>query len=145
MQHLLAAEGQELVGQGLGALRGAAKGIYLFNWTLLAVPCLLWARRRGGLALDDRERSLLLCFIGLAPVLLITYPHIRYFPRFWPLFLLLVLGTIERVLALEATCWRRPALALTALFMALGLGTLGSRALHNLQHVAAFEQYWFPD
>ena len=75
----------------------------------------------------------------------ITYPHIRYLARFWPLFLLLVLGTVERVTALEESRWRRTALAATAVFMALGLGTLGSRALYNLRHVAAFEHYWFPD
>jgi len=129
----------------LGALRGAVKAVYFFNWTLLAVPCLLVARRRGGLTLDDRERTLLLCFIGLVPVLLITYPHIRYLARFWPLFLLLVLGSIERVAALPAAPWRRPALALSGGFLALGLATLGGRALHNLRHVAAFDQYWFPD
>jgi hypothetical protein len=129
----------------LGALRGAVKGVYFFNWTLLAVPCLLWARRRGDLALDDRERSLLLCFIGLVPILLITYPHIRYLARFWPVFLLLVLGTAERIASLEDAVWRRRALALSTLFMAFGLATLASRALYNLQHVAAFEHYWFPD
>jgi hypothetical protein len=129
----------------LGALRGAVKGIYFFNWTLLAVPCLIWARRRGRVALDDGERSLLLCFIGLAPVLLITYPHIRYLARFWPLFLLLMLGTGERLLAQDAFRGRRPALALAGVFMTLGLGTLASRAAHNLRHVAAFDQYWFPD
>lgn len=129
----------------LGALRGVVKGIYFFNWTLLAIPCLIWARRRGGLGLDDHERSLLLCFIGLVPVLLITYPHIRYLARFWPLFLLLVLGSVERIAALESTRWQRPALALTTVFLALGLGTLGSRALYNLRHVAAFDRYWFPD
>jgi hypothetical protein len=89
--------------------------------------------------------GLLLCFIGLVPILLITYPHIRYLARFWPVFLLLVLGTAERIASLEDAAWRRRALALSTLFMAFGLATLASRAVYNLRHVAAFEHYWFPD
>lgn len=129
----------------LGALRGIVKGVYFFNWTLLALPFLVWARRRGGVAPDDRERSLVLCFVGLLPVLLVTYPHIRYLARFWPVFLLLVLGSCERLAALEATRGRRWALAGAGLSLALGLLTLGQRAVYNLRHVAAFEHYWFPD
>jgi hypothetical protein len=129
----------------LGALRGAVKAVYFFNWTLLAVPCLLWARRRSGVALDDRERSLLLCFVGLVPVLLITYPHIRYLARFWPVFLLLTLGSLERLASADPAGWRRPAVAAAAAFLAFGGLTLGGRALYNLGHVAAFENYWFPD
>src|SRR5262249_13674561 len=62
-----------------------------------AVPVLCAARRRSGIALDAEERALLATFVGVLPFVLLSYPHIRYLARYYPLFLLLVLRSAERL------------------------------------------------
>lgn len=129
----------------LGALRGVVKVVYLCNWGLAALACLLFAYRRGGLRLAEREQALLVCFVGFVPLVLFTYPHFRYMARFFPVFLLLLLGAAERVAELPAMRLRRPVLGLAGAFVALCFFTLASRALHNVVHVTTIDQYWFPD
>ncbi|HZO08822.1 MAG TPA: hypothetical protein VFC77_05555, partial [Myxococcota bacterium] len=129
----------------LASLRGVVKVVYLFNWGLAALAALLFSYQRAGRRLDDHERSLLVCCIGFVPLVLVSYPHFRYMARFFPLFLLLVLGAFERAEGLRGSRTRRPALAVAAGCLLLMLTTLGDRAIHNLENVAHLDHYWFPD
>jgi hypothetical protein len=129
----------------LSAARGARKLGWLFGWAWLALPPLWWARRRGGLAPDALERALLLSFVGCAPFVLFSYPHVRYFARYYPIFWLLLLRSAERVSELPDRALRRRALAAAGVFVALALVQSADRAAFGLAHAAALPQYWFPD
>lgn len=129
----------------LSAARGVRRIGWLFGWAWLALPPLWWARRRGGLAPDAVERALLFSLVGCVPFVLLAYPHVRYFARYYPIFWLLLLRSSERVAALPDPALRRRALAAAGLFAALALAQSAERAAFGLAHAAALPQYWFPD
>ena len=125
--------------------RGLRKVGWLFQWAWLAVPLLVIARRQAGLALDARERVLLASFVGCLPFVLLAYPHIRYFARYFPLFWLLALMSVERLLRADPGAWRRPALACSGGFLALALGVGVQRTAIGLALAPGLSQYWFSD
>jgi hypothetical protein len=129
----------------LSTVRGLFRAVYVVNYAALAVPCLAWGWRRGRFALTDREKTLYLCFIGFAPFVLLAYPHIRYMARFYPIFLLLVLTALERVLAIEDRALRRPVLLTAGLCLGVSLLENLRRLCLGLAHVSELGQYWFPD
>jgi hypothetical protein len=129
----------------LSAARGARKVGWVFSWAWLAVPPLAWAWRRGGLRAGPRERALLVCFVGCLPFVLLSYPHIRYFARYYPLFWILLGIAAERVAGLRDERLRRPALALAGLFALLALAKNAERAAIGLAAAPQLGQYWFPD
>lgn len=129
----------------LSAVRGLFRAGYVVNYAALAVPCLAWGWRRGRFSLTDREKTLYLSFIGLAPFVLFSYPHIRYLARYYPLFLLLVLTALERVLTIEDRALRRPVLLTAGLCLGVSFFENLRRLSAGLAHVAELGQYWFPD
>jgi hypothetical protein len=129
----------------LAVARGVVKTGYLASYSLLAVPVLVWSWHRSGLSLGPRGRSLLLCFVGVLPLVLFVYPHMRYMARFYPLYLLVLLGAAERLGSCRRASVRTPAIAATGLFLGLTLLTHARRVRINLANVAYHESYWFPD
>jgi hypothetical protein len=129
----------------LSALRGLFRAGYVVNFAALAVPCLAWGWRRGRFRLSDREKTLYLSFIGFAPFVLFSYPHVRYMARYYPIFLLLLLGALERVLAIEDRALRRTVLLTSGLCLGVSLLENLRRLGEGLAHVAELGQYWFPD
>jgi len=129
----------------LSTVRGLFRAGYVVNYAALAVPCLAWGWRRGGFALGDREKTLLLSFIGFAPFVLFSYPHVRYMARYYPIFLLLLLLAFERVLAIEDRARRGPVLLTAGLCLGVSLLENLRRLAEGLAHVAELGQYWFPD
>jgi hypothetical protein len=128
----------------LSLSRGVRKLGWIFQWGWLAVPVLAWARRRGDVALDERERALLLSFVGCVPFVLLSYPHIRYFARYYPIFWLLVLVSLQRVARLEAAAPRRGAMA-AAVAVLLALAWNAQRAAVGLAAAPHLPLYWFSD
>ena len=129
----------------LSLARGVRKAGWAFQWAWLAVPLLMLARRREGLALDSRERTLLWTFIGCVPFVLFAYPHIRYFARYYPVFLVLLFVALERVLRLPDGPVRARCLALSGLILALALAENTARTVVGLGNAAELPQYWFSD
>jgi len=129
----------------LSLARGIRKAGWVLNWAALAVPILVIARRRAGLSLEVREKALLASFVGVLPFVLLSYPHIRYFARYYPLFLLLVLGSVERLAACSDRRLRGLALGPVAVCLAASLVCLGERAAASLAVVSRLEPYWFSD
>ncbi len=129
----------------LSAARGVRKLGWVFHYALLAVPVLVWARWQGRSGLDDRERALLLSFVGCVPFVLLSYPHIRYFARYYPVFLVLLFAALERVLRLPDGPVRVRCLALSGLILALALAENTARTVVGLGNAAELPQYWFSD
>ena len=133
----------------LSAARGIRKIGWLFSWGWLAVPVLVWARHRAGVGLDDRERLLWVSCIGVIPMVLFAYPHIRHFARYYPLFWLLVGLGIERLQEIEPSSnekgGRRACLLAASGAVLLALMSNGQRASHGLAYVSELSTYWFPD
>jgi hypothetical protein len=129
----------------LSAARGLRKVVFVANWALLALPPLVWARRRAGLRLDPAERTMLLAFVGCLPFVLFSYPHIRYFARYYPLFVILLLVSVERVALVRHAAARRRCLLAAGACIAASLASGAARTLHGLEHAALLSQYWFPD
>jgi len=129
----------------LSIVRGVVKTGYLASYSLLALPVLAWAWRREGTPLGARARSLLLCFVGVAPLVLLVYPHMRYMARFYPIYLVIVLGAAERLGSSARPSVRAPAIAAAGLCLGLTLITHVRRAFINLTNIAYHDAYWFPD
>jgi len=129
----------------LSVAKGVRKLGWMLNWAALAVPVLVLARRRAGLALDAQEKALLATFVGVLPFVLLSYPHIRYFARYYPLFLLLVLGAAERVAQIPDRRLRGLALGPVAACLAASLVCLGGRAAASLAALSRQGPYWFSD
>jgi hypothetical protein len=129
----------------LSTVRGLFRAGYVVNYAALAVPCLAWGWRRGRFALTDREKTLYLSFIGFAPFVLFAYPHVRYLARYYPIFLLLVLIALERVLAIEDRALRRPVLLTSGLCLGVSFLENLRRLCAGLARVGELGQYWFPD
>jgi hypothetical protein len=79
------------------------------------------------------------------PFVLLSYPHIRYFARYYPLFLLLVLGSVERLARAPDPRLRGLALGPVAGCLAASLACLGHRAAAALAALPRLEPYWFSD
>lgn len=126
----------------LSVAKGVRKAGFVASWAALAAPLLVVARRRAGLRLDDAERALLATFVGVLPFVLLAYPHIRYFARYYPLFLLLLLRSLERLAEVAPTPQRAGALAPAGLCLAAALAVLASRASATLSAVAHLEPFW---
>ena len=129
----------------LSLARGVRKIGWLFQAAWLAVPLLVIARRERGLGLDSRERALLWSFVGCVPFVLFAYPHIRYFARYFPLFWILLLMSLERLERDDARAWRRPAVALAGVCLLLSLAVAVQRASIGLALAPGLPQYWFSD
>jgi len=129
----------------LSLARGIRKVGWVLNWAALAVPILVVARRRAGLRLEAREKALLATFVGMLPFVLLSYPHIRYLARYYPLFLLLVLASVERLAAIPDRRLQGLALGPVAVCLAASLVCLGERAAASLAAVSRLEPYWFSD
>jgi hypothetical protein len=80
----------------LSVARGVRKVGWVFSWGWLVVPVLGVACWRSGLRMGTRERSLLLCTVGCLPFVLFSFPHIRYFARYYALFWILLGIAAER-------------------------------------------------
>lgn len=129
----------------LSVARGVRKVGWVLNWAALAVPILVVARRRAGLPPDAQEKALLATFVGAIPFVLLSYPHIRYLARYYPVFLLLVLGSVERLARIGDRRLRALALGPVAGCLAASLACLGARAAASLAAVSRLEPYWFSD
>jgi hypothetical protein len=129
----------------LSIARGVRKVGWVFHYALLALPLLVWTRWHGRSRLDDRERALLLSFVGCVPFVLLSYPHIRYFARYYPVFLVLLFVALERVLRLPDGPVRARCLALSSLILALALAENTARSVVGLGNAAELPQYWFSD
>jgi hypothetical protein len=129
----------------LSLARGVRKVGWLFQAAWLAVPLLVIARRQRGLALDGRERMLLWSFVGCVPFVLFAYPHIRYFARYFPLFWILLLMSLERLERDDPRAWRRPAVALAGVCLLMSLAVGVQRASIGLALAPGLPQYWFSD
>jgi hypothetical protein len=129
----------------LSLARGLRKAGFVANWAALAVPILVWARRRSGVTLDPREKACLATFAGVLPFVLVSYPHIRYLARYYPLFLILVLRSVERVAQAGDPRLRALGLVPVAACLAASLACLAARAGAALAAVSRLEPYWFSD
>ena len=129
----------------LSLAKGVRKVGWTFHWAWLAVPVLVFARRRAGVALDGAERALLWTAVGCVPFVIFAYPHIRYLARYVPIFWLLLLLSLEKLLALPEARRPRHALVVAGLVLLLALAENVQRASFGLALADRLDPYWFPD
>jgi hypothetical protein len=130
----------------LSCARGLLRAGWVLNYAALALPLLAVGARRTGrpTRFGESERTLLLCFIGILPFVLFSFPHVRYFARFYPLFLILVLGAAER-LHERGDAAARPWLGLVALCLGLSLAENAGRLARTIAALPQASHFWFPD
>ena len=129
----------------LSCVRGAFRAIYVLNYALLALPLVIWGWCRGGFRFSPAEKSLGIAFVGLLPLVLLAFPHVRYFARFYPLVLILLFVALERLWTLEDRALRSRCLGVAGLCLATSLLTNTGRLLQSVVRIDGLEQYWFPD
>jgi hypothetical protein len=130
---------------GLSLARGVQRAGWVFQWAWLAVPVVLFGRRRAGIPADPRERALLWTFVGLVPCVLFAYPHVRYFARWYPIFWILLLVSAERLARHPEPRLRSRCLLGVGGAIALALAVNAERAAVGLAAAPHLGQYWFPD
>ncbi len=130
---------------GLSMARGVRKVGWVFQWGWLVVPVLGFAWWRSGLRPGPREKTILLCAVGCLPFVLVSFPHIRYFARYYALFWILLGVAAERLAREGDPGLRRPALGLAGGLMLLALATNAKRASLGLAAAPHLNQYWFSD
>jgi len=130
----------------LSCARGALRAGWVLNYAALAVPLVAVGSRRAGriTPFTEHERTLLLSFVGIVPFVLLSFPHVRYLARYYPLFLILVLGAAER-LHDRGDAATRPWLGLAALCLALSLAENAGRLVRTVAALPQLAQFWFPD
>ena len=128
----------------LACVRGLFRAAHVANYAALAIPFLVWTWRRAKHPLGDREKTLCLTFVGVLPFVLFAYPHVRYLARYYPIFVLLLLLGLERLLAVDSP-GRRPALVAAFACLALSLVENGLRLASGLANLSQTAVYWFPD
>lgn len=130
---------------GLSLAMGVRKAGYVFQWAWLAVPLVIFLRKRAGLTWDANERAVLVTAVGVIPFVLLAYPHIRYFARYYPLFWIALLCSTEKLAALGEA--RRPKAGLIAVGLVLLLAVAENveRASLGLALADRLDPYWFPD
>ena len=119
----------------LSVVESAVRIARAFGVGLLAALALAsWVRRRW-LERSDWEILFLTTAIGLVPLVLLSFVHVRYCARFAPLVVLYVLLVLEHAPRLP----RAAAIAIT-LGLALGVWQAGPSYLPT-----AADANWFPD
>ncbi len=129
----------------LSLAKGVRKAAWTFQWAWLAVPLLWWLRRRAQLGSGTTERVLWLSFIGLVPFVLFAYPHVRYLARYYPIFWLLLLVSLERVVARGAAERDRGVLLAAGVALLAAFAVNVQRASLGMALAPRLELYWFPD
>ena len=129
----------------LSAARGVRKVGWVFQWGWLALPVLGLACWRSGLRPGPREKAILLCAVGCLPFVLVSFPHIRYFARYYALFWILLGLAAERLAREGDPALRRPALLLAGGLTLLALASNAKRAALGLAAAPQLNQYWFSD
>lgn len=128
----------------LSCVRGLFRAAYVTNYAALVIPILVFAGYRARIAPSDRAKTLLLSFVGLLPFVLLSYPHVRYLARYYPIFMLLVLMALERLASSENPV-ARPALVVSAACLVLSLVENSLRFAAGLAQLPETAIYWFPD
>jgi hypothetical protein len=128
----------------LACVRGVVKAGFVFHAALLSIPFLWWGTR-GLECAPIALRTLWWSFAGLVPFVLLSYPHIRYLARYYPVVLVLMLAALEAIADREPG--RRRSLALAG-----GGGCLLLAAVENVRRASTnwallpeLDRYWFPD
>ena len=94
----------------LSVLYGARKFVTVMNLFLVLLVQRLLSLRRQATALEPFEGILGVSLVGVVPWLLVSFPHVRYFARYYPLLLLSGLHFAEQL----EPAGRRRAYALAA-------------------------------
>ncbi len=131
----------------LSCVRGVLRAGWVLNYAALAIPFLLvaaWRSEAAGRFLTNHDRTLLVAFVGVAPFVLLSFPHVRYLARYYPLFLVLVLGALQR-LHERGDPAARSALGLAVLCLALSLLENTGRLAKTVVAAPELQQFWFPD
>ncbi len=117
---------------------------FVCHFALLAIPFAIWGTR--GLATRTAaRRALVWSFVGVIPFVLFSYPHIRYFARYYPIAGVLVLSAVERIASLPDGPRRNIAFSGAVVCLALALAENVRRISTNWALLPDLDRYWFPD
>jgi len=86
----------------LSVVMGMCNVLRALRWLVLFVPIATYAVRRRLVSISRADRYAALTMVGLVPMVLLSYPHVRYLARYFPLFVLTTLSFLERLWAIKA-------------------------------------------
>lgn len=118
----------------LSFVEGIRRIFAAFGWLLALVALRVWFWKKSKMAVADFERLTLVAFLGLIPMVLLAYPHIRYLARYYPLV------AVASLTFVEASADKRA--------FALLLISLVSQAkifFNDISNLKQMQQFWFSD
>jgi hypothetical protein len=121
----------------LSCAQSAARIVRAFGvWLVVAFVLAIWIRRQS-LEACRWERLFLVAAVDLAPLVLLSFVHVRYCARFAPIIILFPLSVLERTKRVPTV-----ASAALAIVFAIGVWDLIPRFIVD---APAGATYWFPD
>ncbi len=119
--------------------------LFHFLWILLPAAPLFYFREKIKLILA--EKTILLSFIGCIPFVVLSFPHIRYFARYYPLVVILILMFLKRLLD---TQWKEKPLYKYAVYVSFAVILVTAIInlylfANNLAAIDTVKEFWFPD
>lgn len=127
--------------------RGIIKAMQLFHLLYFILAGMLLFYIKKGIQATPVERLILISLVGLIPIVLFAFPHIRYLARYYPLAIILILLFLKRLSKedrgkrafFKYSLWAVIAIIiLTSLFNAWLF-------IHDLNHFESLKDFWFPD
>lgn len=132
-----------LLSFGHGMLKAAA----LLHILLFLLGWMIYRYFRDKTKPVFAERLIFFSFIGYMPLFMLSYPHIRYLARYYPLVLILVLMFLKRLAVDRDTGDTEPKPVLVIAIGVFILAVIINLILlaHNLAGFESVKEFWFPD
>jgi len=132
-----------LLSAGHGALKAAA----LLHFFLILLLMMAYRYIKEKVKPLPAEKMIYLSFVGILPLIMLSYPHIRYLARYYPLVIILILLFLQRLIAgqAEGNPVRSNAVKVAVIFLVLGILINVILFSHDLVQFETLKDFWFPD
>jgi hypothetical protein len=126
---------------------GLLKGLALFHVLSIVLVMMVFWYFKKGFKPTPAEKFILISFIGYIPLILFSYPHIRYLARYYPLFIILILMYLKRVInaAEKENLFKSHMVLITIVILVIAVFINAYLFVHNLAAFESVKEFWFPD
>ena len=122
----------------LSLAHGFKRTVFLFHILLLFVFIIFRYRRLDGGNNDLFQKLFFLSLVGYIPLILFSYPHVRYMARYYPIVIIFILSFVENF---DGTKIQKKFVS-GVLYAALGVNIFCF--IYTLPQLTSMN-YWFPD